>query len=197
MSDLATIAAFAGKIAGSSLLREVRDGVVDFLAEKAGGLAGEELTGKIEALRSDAKLDSRIGDALRRAAARWAAESPDAELVTAVTKDTTFHDLPSVKAAIRKAARSPFDPIAAETLRGSFKGVLPDRFDEERVERGIAEFLDILREEFASIPDLQPALQTFADLETANYAASLPRIEELLERITRDQPPPKRPSVDT
>jgi energy-coupling factor transporter ATP-binding protein EcfA2 len=189
MIDVALAAAFAGKIAQSSLSQDAWNWIIDHLADKALDIAGDELKGKIESLRTDAKLNKQIEGALQNAAKRWAEDSPDIEFVTAVAKDTTFQDLPSVKNAIRRVAQAPFNPIATETLRGSFKDILPARFDEERVEQNIAEFLNILREEFASIPALQPTLQTFADLRTANYAASLPRIEELITQLIKGPTP--------
>src|SRR5437868_15440874 len=118
MIDAALTKAFAGTIAKSTLLQVVRDGVIDFLADKAKDVAGDELKKRIESLRSDAKLNRQITQALERAATRWAEDSPDIEFVTAVAKDTTFHDLDSVKSSIRKLAQAPFNPIAVDTLRG-------------------------------------------------------------------------------
>ena len=183
MIDPALTSAFAGAIAKSSLLQVVRDGVVDFLAEKARDIAGDDVKKRVESLRSDAKLNKQIMQALERASTRWAEDSPDVELVTAIAKDTTFHTLESVQSAIRMLAQSPFTPIGEETLRGKFKDVLPKSFDEERLEQGLSEFLNILREEFAAIPALQPTLQTFANLQTANYTSYLPQIQVLLDQL--------------
>jgi HEAT repeat protein len=183
MIDTALSAVLAGKLAKSTLFDELRNGVVDFLADKAKDIAGDEVKTKIEALRSDAKLNKQIEAAVQHAAKRWLEDSPDLELVTAVVKDTEFQDLPSVRAAMRTVAQAPYHPIAAETLRGRFKEVLPARFEEERIERGLAEFLNFLREEFAGIPALQPTLQTFASLQTATYTAALPQIESYLNQL--------------
>jgi HEAT repeat protein len=185
MIDVALATAFAGKIAKSTLLQEVRNGVVDFLAEKAKDLAGDELKGKIESLRSDAILNKQIQAALERAAKRWAEDSPDDELIGAVAESTTFADLPSVKKAVRDIAQNPFTKSSAETLHSGFKDVLPARFDEERIERGVNEFIVILQEEFVAIPALQPAIQAASSLNTANATAVLPNIEHLLEQLLK------------
>src|SRR5688572_19713479 len=107
MIDPGVISGFIGTIGKSSLVNTLRDGAVDFLADKAKGIAGDEITNKIETLRSDAKLNRQIQKALERAAQRWAEDSPDDELVSAVAKSTTFSDLPSIQKAVREIAQNP------------------------------------------------------------------------------------------
>ena len=185
MIDPGTITGFVVAVGKSNLANTVRDGVVNFLADQAKGIAGDELTKRIESLRSDAKLNKQIQSALERAAKRWAEDSPDDELITAIAKSTTFVDLHSIQKAVRETAQNPFTTSTAQTLRGGFKDVLPARFEEERIERNVNEFLNILREEFVAIPALQPTIQTFADLSTANATAVLPNIEELIEQLLK------------
>jgi energy-coupling factor transporter ATP-binding protein EcfA2 len=185
MIDPGTIGGFAVAVGKSSLLNTLRDGVVSFLADKAKDIAGDEVKSRIESLRSDAKLNKQIQNALERAAQRWAEDSPDDELISAVVKSTTFVDLPSVQKAVREIAQNPFTKTTAQTLQGGFKDVLPARFDEERIERNVNEFVNILREEFIAIPALQPTIQTFASLNTANATAVLPNIENLLEQLLK------------
>jgi hypothetical protein len=185
MIDPGIITGLVGTVGKSSLVDTLRDEAVDFLADKAKGFAGDEITGRIEALRSDAKLNRQIQKALERAAQRWAEDSPDDELVGAVAKSTTFFDLAPVQKAVREIAGNPFNNTMAQTVRGAFKEVLPVRFEEERIERGIQEFTDILREEFVSIPALQPTIQTFASLNTATATAVLPHMEELLDQLLK------------
>lgn len=148
------------------------NGIVDFLTDQARDLGRKELTDRIAALRSDARFRQQIQEAAERAAWRWAESYPDRELVRAVAEDTRFVDLPSVQQAIREFARNPFSPVADETLRGKFGEVLPDRFEPERVAQGVAEFLRMLSEEFATIPALRETLRTAASLRTAAPAAT-------------------------
>ena len=185
MIDPGVITGFVGMVGKSSLLNTLRDEAVDFLADRAKGIAGDEIAGRVEALRSDAKLKGQIQKRLERAAQRWAEDSPDDELVAAVAKSTTFFDLPSVQQAVREIAGNPFSNTTAQTVQGAFRDVLPARFEEERIVRGVGEFAGILREEFVSIPALQPAIQTFASLTTANAAAVLPHMQELLEQLLK------------
>jgi len=185
MVDPLVVGGLVTTVGKSSLGKTLRDGVVNFLADKAKDVAGDELKGRIEALRSDAKLNKQIQSALERATQRWAEDSPDDDLITAVAKNTTFTDVPSVQETIREIASNPFTKSTAKTLQGGFKDVLPARFEEERIERGVGEFLNILREEFVAIPALQPTLQTFASLNTANATAVLPTIKKLLEELIK------------
>ena len=150
-------------IAKTEAVNTLRDGAVDFLKDKAKDLAGKEIADKIAALRSDATLRKQIQTALERAAARWGDDCPDRELVAVVAEDTKFIDLPSVQEALRRFAQRPLDLIAAETLQGKFKEVLPLRFEETRIERAITEFLGILREEFAALTNAEEAFGLFAD----------------------------------
>ena len=96
MIDPGIAGGFVTTVGKSNLVKTLRDGAVNFLADKAKGIAGDELTGRIESLRSDAKLNQQIQEALERAATRWAEDSPDVDLVAAVAKSTTFTSLPSV-----------------------------------------------------------------------------------------------------
>jgi len=167
-------------IAKTTLVESIRNGIVDFLADQAQDLGKKEISSRIAKLRSDAKLRAQIHQALERATSRWASDHPDRELVAAVAKNTTFTDLPSVQEAIRTVAQRPFDPIAAETLRGKFDDVLPQRFEPARVERGIAALLEFLREEFAGVSALQQAQQVAAAIQSARATE---QIVTLLEQM--------------
>ncbi len=175
--------------AQAPIINALLNGIVGFLTDQVRDLGGKELTDRVAALRSDARFRQQIQEATERAARRWAESYPDRELVRAVAEDTRFADLPLVQQAIRQFARNPFSPVADETLRGKFGEVLPDRFEPERVERGVAEFLRILSEEFATIPALQETLRTAASLRTADHTAVLPRMEELLKRLAAGPDP--------
>ncbi len=128
--------------AQAPIINALLNGIVGFLTDQVRDLGGKELTDRVAALRSDARFRQQIQEATERAARRWAESYPDRELVRAVAEDTRFADLPLVQQAIRQFARNPFSPVADETLRGKFGEVLPDRFEPERVERGVAELLE-------------------------------------------------------
>ncbi len=180
----------------TSLVESIRDGVVDFLIDQVKDLGKGEISKRIEGLRSDAKMLSEIQEAARRAAERWAQDTPDRELVSAVAESTTFTDLPSFQDAMRLAAQNPLSPLPAETLRGKFREVLPARFEAERVERGLAEFFRILQEEFAGAPALREAQAVAAEILAARtlvkieaHTAALGRIEAILERMSAPPTP--------
>ncbi|MBV7326785.1 HEAT repeat domain-containing protein [Chloroflexi bacterium TSY] len=97
-----------------------------------------------------------------------------------MAQSTTFADLPSVQTAIRTIARSPFDNTAASTLTTSFRQVLPTDFDDHRIDRGVKEFLDALREEFAAVSTLQQTLSVQAAIQSNR---SIERIETLLQQL--------------
>lgn len=167
-------------IVKSSLIATVWDSVVDFAVDQAKSHGKNEFTKRIEGLRSDTRLRKQIQTALERAVIRWVDGSPDTELVSAVAQSTTFADLPSVQTAIRTIARSPFDNTAASTLTTSFRQVLPTDFDDHRIDRGVKEFLDALREEFAAVSTLQQTLSVQAAIQSNR---SIERIETLLQQL--------------
>ena len=125
---------------------------------------------------------------------------PIMNVVLAVAKNTTFSDLPSVQAAIVTIAKRPFDRIAADTLQGKFSEVLPQRFETERVERGVHSFLEFLREEFASVPALRDAIAVGAEIQTARAtqlsAEALVQIEALLKRLESRPAPTEKTLQD-
>lgn len=112
-------------IAKSSLADQLRDGLVDFLAQQAKDIGGKEISDRITAMRSDASLHKQIQQALERTAERWTADCPDRELVSAVAENTRFTDLTAVQDAVRTLAQNPFAQIPSSTLRNKFTEVLP------------------------------------------------------------------------
>jgi HEAT repeat protein len=170
-------------IAKSTLADRTRDSLVDFLSQQVKDIRGKELSDRIATLRSDASLRKQIQQALERAAKRWSVDCPDRELVSAVAENTRFTDLPAVQDAVRTLAQNPFDQIPSSTLRNKFTEVLPPRFELERVERAIAELLEMLREEFVVIPTVREAQGIAAAIQTARNTAQLPDQTATLQRI--------------
>ncbi len=137
--------------------------MVDILANALGQLLGE-LFAELFDETLDQQLDKRrlrrnIAAAVKRAADRFAREyrSQDAELADALTQQTHFADLPSVRAALSDLVGRPFhDPIAPiAVIQRSFAEVLPDRVDRARIDAAVATFLSYLGQEVLYIPQLQ------------------------------------------
>jgi hypothetical protein len=112
MATAPTVAQAVTAVAKASLATSIRDGLVDFLAKSAKDLGSKEVSDRIAALRSDAKMQREIQQSLQHATERWARDYPDRDLVAAVAAVTTFADLPSVRQAflvgLRKVARIAF-----------------------------------------------------------------------------------------
>jgi len=132
--------------------------LADMLSNALGQLLGELLGETLEQ-----KLDRRamlraLTAAITRAEQRFAQEyrAQDAELVDALTAQTRFADLPSVRAALRDLLTRPFhDPSQPlTTLRQSFADVLPERLDRARVDATVNAFLGYLGQEVLYIPQL-------------------------------------------
>lgn len=187
-SQVELIGRVVSAIASWKLANTIRDFTVNFIGEIANSLGKAELTNWIVRLRSDAALVKQIESATERAAQRWANDYSDRELVEAIAEDTTFIDLPAIRAAIQAIARNPFNPVPTEILSAKFAQVLPPRFDMRRVEDGIGVFLEYLRQEFVGISELREVLHVFAEMETAHalrqteqMATALAHIEAILE----------------
>ena len=174
-------------LVSSTLIDTLRDGLVDFVLEQGKDLIKDELKGKFASLRSDAGLRRQIATAVQAAADRWYEQAANKELVRAVNESTHFADLDSVQQAMRQLARHPSAPIAAATLRGKFAEVLPARFEPERIELGVKEYLDILSDELIAIPALQQTQAAYAQIHnernTAMIAVKSAIIADLLEQL--------------
>jgi len=180
VSQATTVVQVVQAVAKASLVQSIRDGVVDFLAGQAKELGQKQVSDLIARLRSDAQLRKQIQQAMERATRRWATDYSDRGLVAAVAENTTFGDLPSVQQAIRTVAQRPFDPLAAETLRGKFDDVLPSSIEPVRIERGVVALLEFLREEFAGVPALQQTQIVAAAIQSTRDTK---QIVALLEHV--------------
>lgn len=172
------------------LANTIRDNAINFFTDIIKSVGKADLTDRLKRLRSDAALIKHIEEATERAAARWAKDYPDRELVQGVAEDTNFVDLPSVREAVQAIARNPFNPVPNEILHDKFAQILPSGFDSRRIENGIGVFLEYLRQEFVGVSALREVLHVCAEIETARsiqqteaLATALPRIEGILARI--------------
>ncbi|HEU4326308.1 MAG TPA: AAA family ATPase [Roseiflexaceae bacterium] len=127
----------------------------DALGQLLGELFGETLTERLERRALARALDAAVTRAAQRFAESYSGQ--DAELTDALTKQTRFADLPSVRAAMRDLLTRPFhDPSApVATLRRSFTDVLPDQLDRARVDAAVQTFLQLLGQEVLYIPQLR------------------------------------------
>jgi HEAT repeat protein len=168
----------------TTLIDTIRDGMINWILERGKDLIKDEFKGKIASLRSDHKLRQQIATAVQDAADHWEKSTADKELARAVNQSTSFADLDSVKQAMRQLGLRPFDPIAATTLRGKFAEVLPSSFEPERIERGVKEYLNILRDELIAIPAVQQTQAAFAQLQTERHTAVIAELQLQTEHNT-------------
>lgn len=144
----------------SSLKQEALNTVVNFLADQAKKLAGEEISSKIKKLRSDAVFQEQFDNGLQRAVQCFAAkyETQDEDLVAAITADANFFKNPEIREALLGILKKPGSYLAEqqETMTRSFASVLPGRKNRERVDRAVIYLIKCLAEELWSLPELQP-----------------------------------------
>ena len=184
----------------------------DILANALGQMLGE-LLGELFGETLDQQLDKRrlrrgIAAAVKRAAERFAREYriQDAELADALTQQTRFADLASVRAALRDLVARPFhDPAApVAVVQRSFAEVLPERVDRARVDAAVAAFLGYLGQEVLYIPQLQQLYalafqKTSAEssrqiaASTAALAQGVHQLRDDLRRLPAEPPPAALP----
>ncbi|MFL5804317.1 MAG: tetratricopeptide repeat protein [Roseiflexaceae bacterium] len=170
----------------------------DILANALGQMLGEML-GELFGETLDQQLDKRrlrrgIAAAVKRAAERFAREYriQDAELADALTQQTRFADLPSVRAALRDLVARPFhDPAApVAAVQRSFAEVLPERVDRARVDAAVAAFLGYLGQEVLYIPQLQQlyalAFQKTSAESSRQIAASTAALAQGVHQLRDD-----------
>ena len=185
-------------IAQPSLVDSIRDGVLTIMSDIVKGVASEDVSKKIDGLRSDGRLQKQLQTALETAVQRWIENDSDPELLSAVAKNTRFTDLASVKKAIRTAAMRPFDPAPAVILAEEFTVVLPKNFAKTRVEHSVQELLAFVQEEFRAVPALKDIQQLALTKQIADHTLPIIEIEKILLRIEESlKSRPAFPLVDT
>jgi energy-coupling factor transporter ATP-binding protein EcfA2 len=173
-----------------SAKEKIWNGVVAFLVEQAKKYGGDEFAKRIDALRSDRELTVQVNKAIEHAAARFGNEYPDKDLARALTEDTHFYDLQSVRNAVREMMAHPYSPAPMVMVEQSLADVLRT-VDRARVNDAAQFFLERLREELIGVKKLNETLGLMLQLESlqANkesaatekeMAATLQRIEKVL-----------------
>jgi LuxR family glucitol operon transcriptional activator len=165
--------------------------MTEFLSNLVGQMLGEVLGESLDAIFDRRALERALAVAVTQAEQRFAREYrlQDADLVDALTTQTRFADLPSVRAALRELLTRPFHDTAApiEQLRRSFDDVLPERLDRARVDAAIAAFLNYLGREVLYIPQLRDvyglAFQKMAADSSHRIAASADAMAQHLELL--------------
>ncbi|MEI7989797.1 MAG: SUMF1/EgtB/PvdO family nonheme iron enzyme [Chloroflexota bacterium] len=184
-------------VAQPSLVDSIRDGVLTTMSDIVKGVASEEVSKKIDSLRSDGRLKKQLQDALETAVQRWIEKNSDPDLLSAVAKNTRFTDLASVKNALRTAAMRPFDSTPAVILSDEFYGVLPKSFPVERVEKSVQELLAFVQEEFRAVPALKDIQQLALTKQIADHTLPIKEIEKILLRIEESlKSRPASPEMD-
>ncbi len=179
----------------------------DVLGQVLGELFGETLTERLERRALGRALDAAVTRAAQRFAESYSGR--DAELTDALTRQTRFADLPSVRAAMRDLLTRPFhDPSApVAALRRSFADVLPEQLDRARVDAAVQTFLQLLGQEVLYIPQLrdlyalafQKASAEHARTAADHTAALLDTMRELrgdMRLLTSAGQPPALPAPE-
>lgn len=129
------------------------------LSNVIGELLAEQFGDGLTNWPNQKALQREIDQAVKRAEQQFIAAYSlnDPELVQALTRDTRFADLASVRTALRSLLTRPFhDPSAAvAVLRQSFDDVLPQTVERARVDAVVRAFLSTLGQEVLYIPQLR------------------------------------------
>lgn len=143
-----------------SLKNAVRDAAVNFVADQAKKLLGEEIGNKIKKLRSDAGFAQKFDNGLQKALQRFVNEyaEQDEDLVVAISADASVFKNEQVQKALLEMLKNPGKYLAQEqeTVAENFASVLPGRKNRERVDKAMAFLLRCLAEEMWNLPELQP-----------------------------------------
>lgn len=149
--------------------------ILDFLKR-----SGEDLV-------KNSAVKEEINKAVERAAERFSIEYPDKELARALTIDTKFYDLPSIKTAIYKFLENPFNPAPQLLIEGEFDMVLPN-YKKDVVFNAANQYLEILCEELIGVEKLSEKLKLIYLKRTAIAAErTADGIHELLtqQKVTQ------------
>jgi energy-coupling factor transporter ATP-binding protein EcfA2 len=185
MATLTSVAVSA--IVPASVKQRLFDWLVEFTAQQAERLAGEEIGKRIKGWRSDGQVQRRVDAAIERAAACFLEQWPDREMAQVLAGNTRFADLPSVRQSLRDLWRHPFDPAPHELLRGKFGDILGKDADPQRVDAAVAGYLVQLRAELIGVPGVREVLAVMAQHETV---VELRDIRAVLNQILSRLPEP-------
>ncbi|MBI3732071.1 MAG: HEAT repeat domain-containing protein [Chloroflexi bacterium] len=148
-----------------SVKEKIWNGVASFLAEQAKKVAGEEMSRRIEGLRSDRAFAGDLDKAIERAATRFATEYEDQKVAHTLTDDAGFYYLPNVQNAVQALIASPYNTQSRDAIEADFVSVLSPR-DKVRARPAAEFFLARLREELISVHKAHDTLELFLQLES-------------------------------
>lgn len=135
------------------------DAIVNFLADQAKKIVGDEIATKLKVLRSDAAFRKEFEAGLNRAGQRFIEEYQidDEDLVEAIIKDTEFFRNQEFQESLLEVIKKPGVYLVEEkqVIEQSFSSILPQRKNRERVNRAIRHLLKCLAEELWHLPELQ------------------------------------------
>lgn len=137
------------------VLQSFLDQILGFLAEKGKGFIQDAVTKK------------KIMVGIKNAANRFENEFPDQELAKALTSNTKFHDLESVRKSVLYLLEHPFDPLPKIQIEGQFKSALPARL-QDGVDVAAKFFIDRLQEELIGVEKLREILALVYEKRTAD-----------------------------
>jgi tetratricopeptide (TPR) repeat protein len=126
--------------------------------DKLIGLIYDYLKEGGENLAKDRHAKSDIKKAIEEAANRFANEYEDKDLACALTGNTKFYDLPSVRNAIIKILEQPIAPTQYEIIENEFETILPKAKKGAAVKAARA-YMEILYQELTGVKKLRDALE--------------------------------------
>jgi hypothetical protein len=140
--------------------QKVLDTLVEFVSGQAKEHLGDQVSDKIDQLRSDAAFRRSFRAGLQRATRRFIQEYEleDEDLVAAIANTEDFFENQQVREALLEIIKNPGTYLVDErqAVIQSFETVLPARKNRKRVDRAVTFFLRCLAEEVWTLPELRP-----------------------------------------
>lgn len=158
--------------------------VVAILEDKVKALVGSEAIHELKKPLLETELQNSLVAATKRAEKRWSAEYEDRE-VSDLVNGMPLADLPSIQKAIRSFYDVPAAQVAAGAFRNQLSAIVPKDLDRERIEAGVASYMQVLQEELIAVGELREKLNALAAIETArNTARTAAELGQLKELVT-------------
>jgi LuxR family glucitol operon transcriptional activator len=142
------------------LKQKARDALVDFVSEQARKFLGDDFSGKVKKLRSDAAFRAQFEKSLQAALKRFVDEyeAEDEDLVAAIAQEKGIFTNREIQSALLQIIKKPGTYLSEEqgVVVGSFESVLPGRRNRERVDRAVSFLLKCIAQEVWNLPEFQP-----------------------------------------
>lgn len=139
-----------------SLVQVALEELFNFLSEQAEKYAGEQLSGKIRALSTQATFKESVRKAIKNGAERFYVEffDTDEALVTAIARKKDIFELPEfVKALTGLICRPGAWQVEKQNqVVGQFNSIFPNRSNRERVNKALSYLLRCITEELWTLP---------------------------------------------